>query len=289
MNLERVIVIIPEYGKRSLTQKCIRSIHQEDVPISIFVGNDAYPKPLEPLYDCIVINQPENLGFATNVNITTSFALSKFEDLSKTAIVILNNDTEMVGNCITQLAQKAADFGGIWGPAIEVGEYYYNPQIGYGPHRQMHGPGAFKNLPSNIIDRGLDIPLDMISGCCICMMAEVWLELGGFDCFNFRAYYEDDDICIRAKVLGWPVHLHLGSKLKHQVSSSYRAEDAPIDAINMARISKINFIHKWPEVEWSPTGIYKYNQSIECNDARLKYRGINHSEIFTNCLTNEKE
>jgi N-acetylglucosaminyl-diphospho-decaprenol L-rhamnosyltransferase len=46
--------------------------------------------------------------------------------------------------------------------------------------------------------------MDWVTGCCMLIRRECWQQLGGFDP-DFFLYYEDVDLCKRARALGWSV------------------------------------------------------------------------------------
>jgi GT2 family glycosyltransferase len=302
MKLKHVLVIVPEYGHRSLTQQCVDSIPElpdKDYLISVWVGDDAYPnRQLDiPNIFTEVISWKENVGFAENVNRTVLKATEIFNSVQENiayaskllanttfehtdefhptqtdeiVLVILNNDTEWIGDGLERIVEYVAENEVIAGPAIEVTEGYYDSRLGMGPHKQMFGPEKFALLNPS---RAKSIKIDMVSGCCLVMPLKFWIELGGFDSKNFKAYYEDDDLAIRAKALGYGAYAFYGAKLKHLVNTSYEHPSRSEKSRQQIARSKANFQHKWPEVVWKPTGIYEFLKPITSDDPRVRRRG----------------
>lgn len=61
---------------------------------------------------------------------------------------------------------------------------------------------------------------DMVTGCCVAMPKLLFKYIGGFDS-NYRVgYWEDSEICMRVKDLGYRVYFESKSKIFHKVSHS---------------------------------------------------------------------
>jgi GT2 family glycosyltransferase len=57
-------------------------------------------------------------------------------------------------------------------------------------------------------------PVDWVTGCCLLARRDCWEELGGFD-RRFFLYYEDVDLCRRARAAGWRVEYEPGLSIAH--------------------------------------------------------------------------
>jgi GT2 family glycosyltransferase len=55
-----------------------------------------------------------------------------------------------------------------------------------------------------LAERTVRREVDWVTGCCLLVRRECWQQLGGFDP-EFFLYYEDVDLCRRARTLGWKV------------------------------------------------------------------------------------
>jgi GT2 family glycosyltransferase/glycosyltransferase involved in cell wall biosynthesis len=109
---EAPVVVIPVYGQPELFERCIRSVLRNtsfDVPI--VVADDATPdrSPEEVLgrldregirHRVILLRQPQNLGFPTNVNTT-------FEASAPGDVVLLNSDSEVGPEWLERLRAAA--------------------------------------------------------------------------------------------------------------------------------------------------------------------------------------
>ena len=67
--------------------------------------------------------------------------------------------------------------------------------------------------------RSAPYAIDWMTGCCMLMRAELVSSVGVFD-EGFYMYYEDHDLCLRAKAAGWDL-LHVpAARLGHRVAAS---------------------------------------------------------------------
>jgi N-acetylglucosaminyl-diphospho-decaprenol L-rhamnosyltransferase len=66
-----------------------------------------------------------------------------------------------------------------------------------------------------------------VTGCCLLVRRECFEQLGGFD-RNFFLYYEDVDLCRRARELGWSVRYEPGLHLTHHAPLHARRVSAPL-------------------------------------------------------------
>jgi GT2 family glycosyltransferase len=56
--------------------------------------------------------------------------------------------------------------------------------------------------------------VDWVTGCCLLVRRECWRQLGGFD-EDYFLYYEDVDLCQRARAAGWSVWYDPNVKVTH--------------------------------------------------------------------------
>ena len=82
-------------------------------------------------------------------------------------------------------------------------------QLSTGPYPTLSGTVARLLLPRarrkySRLPEGAGGPVDWATGCCLLVRRRCWEQLGGFDP-AFFLYYEDVDLCLRARALGWAV------------------------------------------------------------------------------------
>lgn len=290
-------VVIPEYGNRHLTERCIKSIPQPSayadtfgcIPdIEIYIGDDGFYNMKESSTMFLpygphvkVINWSNNVGFARNVNRTVSEACKNIslDEIGDTVLFILNSDIYFPNSSDFKLLNtRANDYYEICGPSILVPPNFVHA-MGWGPHPQHFSPERYKeeyNAPLPFAAYK-NRQMTMLSGCCLCMPAMFWFTLGGFDCKSFVAYYEDDDFGIRANLAGYLVRVAFEANIIHKCAQSM---DQELTVHKECREkSERNFKIKWPEITWNSTGNYEIADTISPLDARIVYSGDGRSEF----------
>jgi len=160
-----------------------------------------------------VLENKKNLGFAEGNNVGFRFGLKKGADY----VLLLNNDTIVDKNFLAELLKQGKDKKvGILGPKI-----YFAP--GYEFHKERYRKsergkvlwyaGGQMDWPNVLAShRGVDevdrgqydkvSDTDFVSGCCMLVKRQVLEKVGLFDPRYFL-YYEDNDLCQRAKRAGF--------------------------------------------------------------------------------------
>ena len=284
--MARITIIIPEYGRRELTIKCIRSICETTLNSSrvlyIYLSNDAYPHDLSlmeieelqiqyPHTRIEICNWKENVQYAANVNRMSNKILST--GVPSGNIFIVNNDVIFHKDALNKMTDYLENHlhKSIVGPAIIIKSNKARPS-GHGPNLQMFVDETYENMKNNFIN--LPKEPTMLSGCCFGLSIKKWKELGGFDCQRFKAYYEDDDIGIRAIKAGCKPYILYSAKIEHDFNSTYDPTDNKTKAL--IAISKANFKNKWePDgIIWSPDGFYSQDKILNLSDLddRIYYK-----------------
>jgi len=228
-------IVIPEFGHRSMTKDLVDCIPDDLLP-DVYIGNDGYLEPQEPIDKVNIINWGDNVGFARNVNRTASEAYRSDND---EVLIIINNDVILEPEVLEQLADFATETGGIVGPGIIVPIQYSLK------HAQLM---SIDNMKAGIHR------ITAASGACMAMTYRIWYALEGFDSTTFRAYFEDDDLCIRAqRDYGIPVTVNLDIKVCHEVGQTY----VGTEQFNTIMESKKAFHKKYPDIKWDYTGEYE--------------------------------
>jgi GT2 family glycosyltransferase len=70
-------------------------------------------------------------------------------------------------------------------------------------------------------------PAPWVTGCCLLVRRECWEALGGFD-EDFFLYYEDVDLCRRARAAGWSVWYEPAVRVTHFLPLHTRPVPAPL-------------------------------------------------------------
>ncbi len=171
--------------------------------------------------DIELLELPENLGFAGGCN--AGFAYLDAKGIA--TVIFLNNDT------VVDSAFPGSLVGALADPWIGIAV----PKILYmdDPDRIWYAGGIVNPATGLIAHRGirhLDGPAFSVSGptgyatgCCLCIGAAAFRELGGFD-ERFRMYGEDVDLCLRMRERGLVIWFEASSRVWHRVSSTSGGE-----------------------------------------------------------------
>lgn len=174
--------------------------------------------------DVVLLAMPSNLGFARAANIGIARALERGAD----AVLLLNNDTIVAPDAPRRLAEALASSEriGVISPKIFLFDQ---------PGRLWSVGGVYRD--HNAIDLGtgeLDYgqydaaALDFVYGCAMLLRASMLRAIGGFD-ERFFMYYEDVDLCLRARAAGYEVKLAPAAHVLHHGSrSTLRRPDAKL-------------------------------------------------------------
>lgn len=147
-----------------------------------------------------VIRNEKNLGFPGGMNVGLHYADGEI-------LALLNDDTEVQEGWLAELVQ-----------AMEVDERVgiAGCKILYPDGRTIQNAGGFIDYPLGFgrpygyreIDEGQydeKREVDWVSGAAIGLRKSLLEEVGGFDEAFFPAYFEDVDLCLRARSAGYKV------------------------------------------------------------------------------------
>lgn len=204
----KVAIIILNWNGKNDTLNCLKSLANLNYPNYdvIVVDNgstDGSQEAIKKMFPWVkLIENKQNLGFAKGNNIGIRYAL---KDRNVKYIFVLNNDTKVEPNCLTELVKVAEsdDRIGIVQPKVLRMD---NPKIiDTTGHVFKFGFGWIVDRGFGKIDRGqYDDKLDIVGGCaCACLYRRKMLEdIGLFD-ESLDTYYEDAELSWRAYKKGW--------------------------------------------------------------------------------------
>lgn len=203
MNTASVTISIVTYNSEQVIADCLRSI-PKDVPI-IVVDNassdNTCPIISAEFPQVALIKLSENKGFGTAHNVALNTINTPY-------LFLLNPDAVLQKDCLIQLSHAAEQFSeaAILAPALlnESG----TPQLSYNtPFYKRLGAG-------NSIIAEAPLCAAFISGAAMLMPINVMQALGGFDERIFL-FYEDDDLCLRARKAGYSCVYVPAAKVMH--------------------------------------------------------------------------
>jgi GT2 family glycosyltransferase len=230
--MKKVCVVTVNYNTAEDTNAFLQSlkhVKSPDIELSTIVvdngSKEAYTLP-ENLKAATLIRSETNTGFSGGYNIGMKEALKRDADY----ILIVNNDTEMDPDMITNLLQvlESDPKIGLTTPKIYFAKGHEFHKDRYKPHElgkvfwYAGGHTDWNNVMS--IHRGIDEvdhgqydkteEIDFASGCCMMFKREVLEKVGLLD-DRYFLYYEDADLNERVKRAGYKVFYVPTAKLIH--------------------------------------------------------------------------
>lgn len=205
--INSVLIVIVNYNGKHLLEKHLPSILQTDYkPFDIVVVDNAskdnsVPFLKEKYPDIKVIKNEENLGFGKANNI----GIRKYPDYDY--YVLVNNDISVEKDWLTKLVSTAKKDNGIGGVGPKIlyseqrkGSYIINSAgmdinkhyLAYDRHE-----GEEDSKKYSIVEE-----VEGLTGATLLIPSKVWKELKGFNEKMFM-YYEDVDLCLRIRDLGY--------------------------------------------------------------------------------------
>jgi GT2 family glycosyltransferase len=212
-----VSIIVLVTTRTDRLQRCLRSIAAAAdgaLVAEILVLANGTPAPevraLATRDDIVLIRSAVNHGFGGGCNWTARFARGA-------RLVFINDDAVVTPGWLRELHQAMDD----------------DPRIGVVGSRVLFADGRLQEA-GNVIWRdgstscvGRTMPgdepsllanrdWDYVSFCSAMVRREAWDQAGGFDERYFPAYYEDADLCLSVRALGWRVICAPASVVIHE-------------------------------------------------------------------------
>ncbi len=208
-----------------------------------------FNRPLYEKYDpnrrLILIKNRGNYGFTGGNNTGMKFVLSV---LNPDFVLLLNNDIVTDPNFLSELI-KAVETDiktGIAGPKI----YYYDSNgrtniINFTGADLIPWKGSEKRYGVDEEDNGQwdkTMSVDKIEGSCMLIRKDVIERVGFFD-ESFFCYWEETDLCIRAKKEGYKLIYVPNAKIWHKIAVSSMGMLSPFYIYHITR-NKFFFLRK---------------------------------------------
>ncbi len=199
-------VIIPAFGRWDLTEQCLKSLQDTDAEI-VVVDNGSEDDTAELVDADIVVNIWPNRGFGRACNAGAAVA-------SGEVLVFLNNDTEVTDGWLDPILEPFDD--------LRVG--IVGNRLIYGDGRIQHA-GVYLDRPGgcltahNVLTDEPSRDVEAVTGACMAVRALTFRQCGGFD-HGYYNGYEDVDLCLQAREMGWRVWYTAESTVVHHESQS---------------------------------------------------------------------
>jgi N-acetylglucosaminyl-diphospho-decaprenol L-rhamnosyltransferase len=252
-------VIIVNYDSWPLTLRCIESLQQTrygDFEIFV-VDNDRVEPPELPSWVRLIRNE-ENIGFARANN-------RGIDASSGDTIVLINPDTLVERDFFEHLEAFVSENpkAGIFGPKIVDSEGH----LQLSARREISALSGFLGRTSlltrlfpkssivqsqfpAVTDQSHPASVDWVSGACMVVRRATLRDVGPLD-DRFFMYFEDADLCRRARAAGWLVYYLPHVEIVHQTGASSRSKPKAIWLLH-----KSAFLYHRKHGVHGPFGVY---------------------------------
>jgi GT2 family glycosyltransferase len=225
-SLPIVSIIIPVYNALPLTKACLNSLYENTGGINfevIVVDNASQDGTFEWLdeernqhFNLKVFRMDKNIGFGLAVNIGLQHSKGKF-------LVILNNDTLVAPNWLDNLlsAIERDPSIGIVSPVTNyVGE---GPQIDTSAQNLPAVPVAIAQYARSISEcSDLFYEPNRLVFFCVLIRRELVDLIGYLDEGYVKGNFEDDDYCLRARMMGYRLAIVRNSFVYHHGTATFK-------------------------------------------------------------------
>ncbi len=237
MTTPELSVIIVSWNVKNLLKKCLESIfkYQGNIALEIIVADNASKDGTVEMIkkefpQVELIPNASNLGFAAANNQGILKSSGDF-------LLILNPDTEIIKDSLTKILEfmKKNYQIGITGCKHLNPDWTIQPSVRRFP---TFWPlffiitkiaKIFPNIPvvyhylAKNFDYKISQPVDQVAGSCMLLRKQTIDEIGLFD-ENFFIWFEEVDLCQRAKAAGWQVWYNHNAEIIHHGGQSFSQE-----------------------------------------------------------------
>lgn len=241
-----VLAAILHWNSPDQAVRCVQSLQRSTgVAVQIAVVDNAsahahYERLVAALPGVTVLRSPDNKGYAGGMNL----ALRLLEKVPVQHVLLLTQDVVVdpraLGTMVDAMASRQSV--GIVGPVVyslrRAGRVL--SAGGYVDVRRVE-VGHFQRVVSQA-----PYEVDWVDGCCMLLSAQVVCAVGGFE-EGYFMYYEENDLCQRARRLGWKVVVAPEATVWHEESVVPRPTHYHYMARNAYLYWKRNFgVGFWP-------------------------------------------
>jgi GT2 family glycosyltransferase len=251
---------------------CLRDGAAEVVVVDNFSPAHPAAARLRRLTGVSVRRWRRNRGFARAVNEGCRLGRGDW-------FLLLNPDVTLPPGFLDAALERAERLADARPEVGVVGFRLENPdgsrQLSTGPFPTLAGTLARLLLPRayrkySRAPGGAGGPVDWATGCCLLIRRRCWDQLNGLDP-GFFLYYEDVDLCRRARARGWSVHFEPGLSLVHH--QPLHGRSVPPHLRLITRHALLTYAGKhWPAWQYRLLGAI-VRVEARCRQARAHWRG----------------
>ena len=216
-------ILILNWNNKKILLDCIYSIKKSNYDNYIITVIDNGSKDdsinfIKSKFDDLnFIKINSNLGYAKGYN----YAFENLKNNNFEWYLLLNNDTILLPESLSLLMAGVQNYkqDNIFGPKIKN---YKNNRIWYAGGGRNIISGNFYHKGINSIEETIEYKAgitEFVSGCCMLVKKTVIEKLNGCN-ESYDMFYEDIDLCYRAKALGINCYYIPNSTIFHYISYS---------------------------------------------------------------------
>jgi N-acetylglucosaminyl-diphospho-decaprenol L-rhamnosyltransferase len=252
-----VSIIIVNWNSREYLRRCLSTLFEQrcDFSIEIIVIDsasfDGAREMVQESFPQVTFIQSEtNLGFAKANNVA-------FEQSKGEYVLFLNPDTELIGTALAELFRQCRQLpnagilgakllnndGSVQTSCVQSFPTFLNQLLSCDylrtkwPHSRLWGMAAL--FASSNIPR----PVEAVSGACMFMARNVFVEVGRFS-EDYFMYAEDIDLSYKSRVHGFDNYLVSSAVVTHHGGSS-SSQVASDFSVVMMREATWRYLRKW--------------------------------------------
>jgi N-acetylglucosaminyl-diphospho-decaprenol L-rhamnosyltransferase len=255
----RFSIVIVNYASWPLTVRCIEALHETGYPsFEVVVVDNDRPEPPEIPQPVRVIRNKENVGVARawNQGITAS---------TGEIVVLLNPDTTVGHDFFERVEVFFAENlrAGVAGPRIldDDGTLQLSARTEVSMISGLFGRTSLltrlfpksalvKSQFPAVAEASAPTKVDWVSGACMAVRRHVLEEVGPLD-ERFFMYFEDADLCRRAREAGWSVYYLPHVEVTHRAGGSTRSRPRAI-----WRLHRSAFLYHRKHGDHGPLSLY---------------------------------
>ncbi|MEN9657060.1 MAG: hypothetical protein RL571_525 [Pseudomonadota bacterium] len=280
-----VSIIIPTKNQLPMLQRCIESILEKTSYSNyeiIIIDNNSDDPQVQPYLEQLelllsdrlrVFSYPHAFNFSAINNAAVGQANGEY-------LVLLNNDTAMIQDSwLDELLHHAMrPEVGIVGAKL----LYPNGLVQHaGVVLGLRGPADHPFIGASLEESGymhrlqLDQQYSVVTAACMMIRKSVYVQAGGMDEQEFKVSYNDVDLCLKVRELGYSTVWTPYSVVMHEGSVSQTQINPDKAAAKQLRFEgeQLAMYRKWrPEIGNDPA--YNKNLTLSGNGFELEHRSL---------------
>lgn len=237
-NFAEVTIVIPVFVNQAEVIALLGSIFSFCTRrnFKIVIADDCSPGVSFGSFSSIpgvtVQRNTSNLGYVKNLNASVAVTSTPF-------IITLNQDVVVCPGWLDSLIDHLENSPtcGVVGPRI-LNTEFVTQEAGGILHREARARHRGRGLHSDHPIVNYVTEVDYVSGCCIAMRSDLWRQLNGLNELLSPAYYDDVDLCMRARLRGYATHYVPMSCIIHREGTSMGTDEH--DSTSLKRFQVVN-------------------------------------------------